>query len=54
MIGKLVLKKTMLNGSSTFSKLFTEQNKVLSNVVHSENRFINVLKKLINKNKISG
>ena len=43
----------ILNDSSKFQKLSTDQSKVLNHIAHMENRIINVLKKLKNKKVIS-
>ena len=42
--------KVILSDSSKFQKLSIDQNKVLDHIVHMENRIIDVLIKLKNKN----
>ena len=45
--------KVILSDSSKFQKLSIDQNKVLDNIVHMENRITDVLKKLKSKKIIS-
>ena len=43
--------KKILSDLSKFQKISIQQDKVLNNIVHMENRIIDVLRKLKNKKK---